>query len=36
MKTAIGTTLITNGQLIDGTGKVPVPNASLVIRDGAH
>jgi imidazolonepropionase-like amidohydrolase len=34
MKTAIGTTLITNGQLIDGTGKVPVPNASLVIRDG--
>lgn len=34
MKNATGTTLITNGQLIDGTGKVPVPNASLVIRDG--
>jgi imidazolonepropionase-like amidohydrolase len=34
MKIATGTTLITNGQLIDGTGKVPVPNASLVIRDG--
>ncbi len=34
MKTATGTTLITNGQLIDGTGKVPLPNASLVIRDG--
>jgi len=34
MKTATGTTLITNGQLIDGTGKVPVPNAALVIRDG--
>jgi len=34
MKTAIGTTLITNGQLIDGTGRPPVPNAALVVRDG--
>src|SRR6266436_5890689 len=34
MKTAIGTTLITNGQLIDGTGKSAVQNAALVIRDG--
>ncbi|NBV21785.1 MAG: amidohydrolase family protein [Proteobacteria bacterium] len=34
MKIAQGTTLITNGQLIDGTGKAPTPDASLVIRDG--
>ena len=34
MKTATGTTIITHGTLIDGTGKPPVPNASLVIRDG--
>jgi imidazolonepropionase-like amidohydrolase len=34
MKTATGTTLITNGQLIDGTGAAPVPDAALVIRDG--
>jgi len=34
MKTATGTIRITNGRLIDGTGKPPVPNAALVIRDG--
>jgi imidazolonepropionase-like amidohydrolase len=34
MKTATGTTVITNGQLIDGTGKPPVKDAALVIRDG--
>lgn len=34
MKTASGTTIISNGQLISGTGAAPVPNAALVIRDG--
>ena len=34
MKTATGTTCITNGQLVDGTGKAPVPNAALVIENG--
>jgi imidazolonepropionase-like amidohydrolase len=34
MKISQGTTLITNGRLIDGMGKAPVPNASLVIKDG--
>jgi imidazolonepropionase-like amidohydrolase len=34
MKTAQGTTLITNGQLVDGNGTPPVPNATLLIRDG--
>ena len=34
MKTATGTTLITHGQLIDGTGAPPVPDAALVIKDG--
>ncbi len=34
MKTATGTTLITNGLLIDGTGKAAIPNAALIIRDG--
>jgi imidazolonepropionase-like amidohydrolase len=34
MKTSQGTTLITNGRLIDGTGKAPVPDAALVIQDG--
>jgi imidazolonepropionase-like amidohydrolase len=34
MKTARGVTLITNGQLIDGNGTPPVPNAALHIRDG--
>ena len=35
MKTAKGTTVISNGQLIDGTGAPPVNDAVLVIRD-AH
>lgn len=34
MKTASGTTIVFNGQLISGTGASPVPNAMLVIRDG--
>jgi imidazolonepropionase-like amidohydrolase len=34
MKTAKGTTIITNGQLIDGAGAAPVPNATVVIDDG--
>lgn len=34
MKTATGTTLISNGQLIDGTGKPAIADAALLIRDG--
>lgn len=34
MKTATGTTLITNGQLIDGSGKPSVANAAVVIENG--
>ncbi len=34
MKTATGTTIIANGQLVDGTGAPAVRDAALVIRDG--
>jgi imidazolonepropionase-like amidohydrolase len=34
MQTACGTTLIQNGQLIDGTGAAAVPHAAVVIRSG--
>ena len=34
MKTAQGVTLIANGQLVDGTGAAPVPDAAVVIKDG--
>ena len=34
MKIATRTTIITNGQLIDGTGAPAVPNAALVIKNG--
>lgn len=34
MKNATGSTVITNGQLIDGTGSPPLANAALVIEDG--
>lgn len=34
MRTARGTTLITNGSLIDGTGRPPLPRAAVVITDG--
>jgi imidazolonepropionase-like amidohydrolase len=34
MRTAIGTTVIEQGQLIDGTGALPVPDAALVISNG--
>ncbi len=34
MKTSAGTTLVTNGRLIDGTGAPATPAASFVIKDG--
>ncbi|MCX6380187.1 MAG: amidohydrolase family protein [Armatimonadetes bacterium] len=34
MKTATGVTAIVNGQLIDGTGANPIPNATVITRDG--
>lgn len=34
MQTATGTTIIHNGQMIDGTGAAPIADAVLVIRDG--
>ena len=34
MQIATGTTIINNGQLIDGTGAPAVPNAALVIKNG--
>lgn len=34
MKTATGCTIISNGQLIDGTGAAPIPQATLVIENG--
>ena len=34
MNTATGVTLIENGQLVDGAGGPPVPNAAVLTRDG--
>lgn len=34
MQSATGTTVIANGQLIDGTGRPPVRDATVTIRDG--
>jgi imidazolonepropionase-like amidohydrolase len=34
MKLATGSTVIHNGQLIDGTGAASVPDAAVIIRDG--
>lgn len=34
MKTATGTTLVSNGQLVDGNGGPPLRDAALVIEDG--
>ncbi len=34
MKLQPGTTVITNGQLVDGTGKAAIPQAALIIQDG--
>src|SRR5689334_24820307 len=34
MRTAPGMTLITSGQLVDGTGAAAVPAAAVVVRDG--
>ncbi len=34
MKTANGTTLIRNGQIVDGTGAAPLANGAVVVEDG--
>ncbi|WP_395748995.1 amidohydrolase family protein [Prosthecobacter sp.] len=34
MKLQPGTTVVKNGQLVDGTGKPAIPNAALIITDG--
>lgn len=34
MKTATGVSVIQRGQLVDGTGAKPIPNAAVVIEDG--
>ncbi len=34
MKLATGTTIITNGQLVDGTGRPAVPDAAVVVENG--
>ena len=34
MKLESGTTIISNGQLIDGTGAGPIPDAVLIVTDG--
>src|SRR5207253_5740261 len=34
MRTAKGTTLITNGQMIDGTGAQAIPDAAVIVREG--
>src|SRR5436190_24090568 len=34
MKTATGTTIIANGQLLDGTGAPPVRDGALIIQNG--
>ena len=34
MKLQPGTTVVTNGQLVDGTGRPAVPNAAVIITDG--
>jgi imidazolonepropionase-like amidohydrolase len=34
MKLAPGTTVISNGQLFDGNGGPPVPDAAVVVHDG--
>lgn len=34
MKTSVGSTIIRNGQLIDGSGASPIPDARVVVTDG--
>ena len=34
MKTASGITIIANGQLVDGTGRPPIPDGAVVMEDG--
>jgi Imidazolonepropionase and related amidohydrolases len=34
MKLQPGTTVVKNGQLVDGTGRPAIPNASVIITDG--
>jgi hypothetical protein len=33
MKLATGTTIITNGQLVDGNGEPPIPNAAVIVTE---
>lgn len=34
MRTATGTTIISHGRLVDGTGRPPLPDGTVVVRDG--
>jgi imidazolonepropionase-like amidohydrolase len=34
MQTATGSTIIANGQLVDGTGRPPIPDAAVVVENG--
>jgi imidazolonepropionase-like amidohydrolase len=34
MKIASGSLVVSNGQLISGTGAAPIPEAALVVKDG--
>jgi len=34
MKSAVGTTVVRNGQLVDGTGATPISDGVLILRDG--
>lgn len=34
MNVGIGTTLIRNGQIVDGTGAAPIPNGAVVVENG--
>ena len=34
MKLQSGTTVVKNGQLVDGTGSAAIPNAAVIITDG--
>lgn len=34
MRTAIGNLVVSNGQLISGTGAAPIADAALIIKDG--
>ena len=34
MKTATGTTIIKNGQIVDGTGAAPIRGGVVLVQDG--